>query len=316
MSETIVVLINGEVLANGHGSSIPDQKENSRKIAEGLKPILTGKMKVAVLYDNKPQVGFVLLRAEIASYSLHSIPLDICGADTQGATGYMLNLAFHNVLFAHGNKRNVVSVITHTLVDDRSQGDQPPIAIGPWYNRERAEQFRATRKWEIMEDPGRGYRRVVSSLAPIDIMEMDSIQQLVDSGEIVIAAGGGGIPVALSDKSELVGVEAVVATERVACMFAQRLNAKTLLIVVEKAKKYILAGLKIDKMTHFTLERLDNILEQEKIQSRTVRSHLHAASEFLHGVGEQVIVTTVDNLCNTLEKRTGLLIGSLDMSIK
>ena len=316
MCETIVILVSGEVLANGHDPSIENQRENARAVAEGLAPIFSSSMQVILLHGNKPQVGFVLLRSEVASHVLHSIPLDVCGADTQGATGYMLRLAMLNVMKKQGVERKITCVLTHTLVDAGSGDDQPPSAIGPFYDRTRAFQFREARQWEIIEEEGRGYRRVVPSLQPVDILEMESIRQLTASGDIVIAAGGGGIPVAVNDSGELAGVEAVVATEYTACLLAKQMDAKILLMIVEKARKYILSGLNIDPMTHLTLEQLDQLLEQGTYPSRSVRSKLQAASEFLHSTGQQVMITTLDKLPQTLQNKAGLWIGSFDPVIR
>jgi len=316
MCETIVILVSGEVLANGQGPSIENQRANARTVAESLAPIFMSKMKVILLHGNKPQVGFVLLRSEAASHVLHGVPLDVCGADTQGATGYMLRLAILNVMRKIGNVRNTVCIVTHTLVDAKTQVDQTLSAIGPWYDRTRAFQYRETRQWEIVEELGRGYRRVVPSLKPIKFLEMDCIKKIAASGDIVIAAGGGGVPVTEHDSGDLVGVEAVVATERAACLLAQQMNAKILFIIVQKSKNYILSGLNFNQISRLTVEQLDKILEKEMYPSRRVRSELQSASDFLHSCGEQVVITTVDKLTETLEKKAGLWIGSYDSIIR
>src|SRR5512144_1190320 len=124
MKDTIVVLVNGEVLADGQGSGIPQQKKNAEFLAEALAPILTSEYQVVVMHGNKPQVGFVLFRSELASHILHAIPLDVCGADTQGATGYMLAQAFTNELEHRQVQRNVLAMMTQTLVDKNQPGAQ------------------------------------------------------------------------------------------------------------------------------------------------------------------------------------------------
>lgn len=308
MNDTIVVLVNGEVLANGQGSAISDQRENARVFAEGLKPILVSGQKVAVLHGNKPQIGFVLFRAEVASHVLHGIPLDVCGADTQGATGYMLSQAMMNVLLAEQLQRNVINTITQTVVDTKPQEEPALTAIGPWYDRERAEQYRSARGWVMLEDPGRGYRRAVPSLPPVEILEMESIKLMLDTGSIVIAGGGGGVPVARKG-NQLQGLEAVVITEQVAGLFAKQLKARTMLMVVEKATKFIMARLSIDEKSRLTPAQLDEFLQKGKIESRTVRAQLTAASEFLHDGGELVVITTLDRLPYTLANNGGLWIG-------
>lgn len=317
MRDTVVVLVNGEVLTDGGGVTIPDQRGNANRLAIGLKPLLLSDLKIAILHGNKPQVGFVLLRSEIASHVLHTIPLDVCGADTQGATGYMLSQSMINLIREQGGDRNVISIVTQTLVQHNGLDETAKMkTIGPWYDRGKADTYRQTRGWTMLEEPGRGYRRAVPSLPPIEILEIQGIKQLVDSGSVVIAAGGGGIPVIRNAQGNLEGIEAVVQTEDVAYILAQQLEAKILLMVIEADNKFTLSRLTIEDLNHLTLSELDAFLKQESIGSSSVQAKLNAASQFLHHGGELVIVTTLRKLSQTLEKKSGLWIGSLNPSIE
>ena len=155
MKDAVVILVHGEVLAGEHAATIPEQRRNASTLAEGLLPVLRSNLRVALLHGNKPQVGFVLFRAELASHILHSIPLDVCGADTQGATGYMLSQALMNVLRNNRVQRNVMSVLTQTVVDSHDPlFHQPTKAIGPRFDRDKAEQHRQAHGWHIIEEPG------------------------------------------------------------------------------------------------------------------------------------------------------------------
>lgn len=313
MSETILVLINGEVLANGAGSKIIDQRQNAKILAEGLKPILVSDNKVVVMHGNKPQVGFVLFRSELASHILHTIPLDVCGADTQGATGYMLSQAIMNVLSREKSHRKVMCMITQALVDASKMNTETQMrAIGPWFDREKAELYRQTRGWLIAEEPGRGYRRAVPTLPPIEILEMEGMRCLVELGNVVIAGGGGGIPVARNTRGELEGLEVVVETEQVACMMGEKLGAKTLLMVVERDDKFLLSGLSAEASVHMSLEQLDEFITNRVpyINSRSVQGKLKAASQFLHQGGKQVVVTTLRKLPDAIANQNGLWFGS------
>ena len=315
MSETIVVLVNGEVLADGGGPSIAYQRENANHLASGLMSLLLSDLKVVILHGNKPQVGFVLLRSEIASHILHTIPLDVCGADTQGATGYMLSQAVMNLMSERGARRNVIAIVTQTMV--KNTPDQRDMkTIGPWYDRDKAETYRQARGWTLLEEPGRGYRRAVPSLPPVEILEIEGIRQLVETGSVVIAAGGGGIPIIRNSQGKLEGIEAVVQTEDVACIMSQQLQAKILLMVIEADDKFNMSRLSTENLNHLSLEELDNFIEQEPISSSSVRAKLTAASRFLHSGGEQVVVTTLRKLSQTLDKQNGLRIGSLDPSVE
>jgi carbamate kinase len=300
------------VLADGQGSTIADQRRNARVLADNLLPILESDSHVAVLHGNKPQVGFVLLRSELASHMLHTVPLDVCGADTQGATGYMLSQAFTNVLQQGNAHRRVMCVVTQTLIDNRNVPGVPQTrAIGPWFDRDKAEYYRHSRSWTIAEEPGYGYRRAVPSLPPVAIMEIEGIKQLVASGDIVIAGGGGGIPVVRNSQGGLDGIEAVVETEAVACLMARELGAEILLMVIEGDKKFLLSGLTTESANHLSLDELDKVLSREIFRSRSVYSKLAAASEFLHGGGSQVVITTLRRLPATFKKQNGLRIGAL-----
>jgi carbamate kinase len=316
MSGTVVVLVNGEVLANGQGSTIFDQRLNARKLAEGLLPLFESDTRVVILHGNKPQVGFVLFRSELASHALHSIPLDVCGADTQGATGFMLSQAFTNVLRRANLPRKVMCVVTQTRVEGSSKNKPQLMAIGPWFDREKAETYRQTRGWNMIEEPGRGYRRAVPSLTPVEILEFEGISQLVDMGVVVIAGGGGGVPVMENAGGDYEGIEAVTDTEQVAVLMAQGLKAKVLLSVIENDNKFILSGLSTEFKNRISLETLDEILARETFSSRTVDNKLKAASEFLHKGGEQVVITTLRNLPETLTTDNGLRIGSLNPTIE
>lgn len=308
MNDAIVVLVNGEVLAYGQSSTITQQSDNAIKLAEGLLPLFASDSRIVVLHGNKPQVGFVLFRSELASHVLHSIPLDVCGADTQGATGYMLSQAFTNVLRRSKLRRRVLCVMTRTRVDANTAQAPRLKAIGPWFDREKAEQYRQTRGWDMVEEAGRGYRRAVPSLPASEILEFDTIEQLMQSGTVVIAAGGGGVPVIENSAGEYEGIEAVLETEQVAVMLANGLKTKVLLCVIENDKKFALSGISTEGNNLITLEELDQLLGQEMICSSTVQKQLRAASEFLHTGGEQVVITTLRQLPDTLQNDGGLRI--------
>jgi carbamate kinase len=296
-------------LADSRESTIEDQKGCSGIFAEGLLPILTSDLNIAILHGNKPQVGYVLFRSELASHMLHPIPLDVCGADTQGATGYMLSQAVHNELRKNNNNRHVISVITQTVVSSDSEylkkNDKP---IGPWMDYDRAEQRRQLHGWQIIEESGYGFRRAVSSPPAIEILEIEGIKQLIDSGVIVINAGGGGIPVVVNDQGALEGVEAVVDTDQVACMLAHQLGAKVMLMVVQHDSGFLSSGIGTENYQTIPRAEIEEMLEGNQIQSGFVRRKLDSAKEFLQNGGEQVIITTLRKLSSTLINESGLWI--------
>ena len=311
MSDTIVILVDGEVLADSRESTITEQKSCAGIFAEALFPILSSKLRIAILHGNKPQVGYVLFRSELASHMLHPIPLDVCGADTQGATGYMLSQAVINELRRNNTKRNVMSVITQTIVNSDSEFfTKQDKAIGPWMDYERAEQRRQVYGWNIIEEPGYGFRRAVPSPPPIEIAEIDGIKQLTDSGTVVISAGGGGIPVIVNDQDQLEGVEAVVDTDQVASMLAHQLGAKVMLMVVQHDSGFLSSGIGTQNYKSISLRKLEGLLLGDKIQSGFVHRKLTSAAQFMNNDGEQVIITTLQKLSQSLNKKSGLWIES------
>lgn len=317
MKKAVAILVNGEVLADRHDSTIASQRSNARILARGLVPIFNSDLRVIILHGNKPQVGFVLQRSELASHALHPIPLDICGADTQGATGYMLAQAVRNVLNELDIKRDVMSIMTQTIVDDQDPlFNEPTKAIGPYYDRLMAEHYHQTRGWEMLLEPGKGYRRAVPSPSPLEIVEMDSIARLAENGTIVIAGGGGGIPVIRTADGQLQGVEAVVDTDQVAFMMASNIHASTLLMVIESDDKFALSRLSTERAHHLTATDLNNLLSSASFGSNMVRAKLQAAANFLDSGGEQVIITTLRKLPVALRDEGGLRIGATGRSFE
>lgn len=310
MSETIVILVNGEALENMDSPGIDTQKEYVQRFAEGLSPILSSNKNIFIIHGNKPQVGFVLYRGEIASHILHPSPLDICGADTQGATGYMLSLAILNELRKINVERETFSIVTETKVDINSNdGCFQKKAIGPWFDRQRAKILHQTKKWELVEDPGYGYRRVVPLYKPVEVLGIKAIKSLVDAGKIVIAAGGGGIPVCVNENGMLQGIESVIDTDAVASIIADELDAETLIMVVEGPQKFARSNISIYEKNSMKLAELEEMIANDEIPSSHVRNKIESAKSFLiNGSNRTVVITTIHYLEDTLNGKNGLTI--------
>jgi carbamate kinase len=228
----------------------------------------------------------------------------------------MLVQAVHNVLVENRLQRPVMSVVTQTVVDANDPlFHQPTKAIGPYFDRDKAEQHRQNRGWQMLLEPGRGYQRAVSAPMPLEIVEMEGIKQLVASGVIVVAGGGGGIPVVRTDTGCLQGVEAVVDTDRVSCLMASQLHAPVLLMIIDRDEKFALMGLSTEQHNHLSLPDLENLLRQETFTSQMVKGKLEAAANFLHGDGEQVVITTLRKVPAALRGKAGLHIGKTASAI-
>ena len=202
-----------------------------------------------------------------------------------------------------------MSVITQTVVSSDSEYFKKiDKLIGPWMDYERAEQRRQLYGWQIVEESGYGFRRAVPSPPPIEILEIEGIKQLIDSGTIVITAGGGGIPVVVNDQGVLEGVEAVVDTDQVACILADQLGAKVMLMVVEHDTGFLAAGIGTGNYQSISRNQLEEMLTSNNIQSGFVHRKLSSAIGCLQSGGDQVIITTLRKLPATLKKESGLWI--------
>ena len=213
MAKTIVVAIGGNsLITDEKHQSVPDQYHAIEQTSAHLGDLIQdGNVRLVITHGNGPQVGFILRRSEIAAASLHQVPLDSCVADTQGALGYHLQRALRNAFQRTGVRRRAVTVVTQVLVDRKDPAFQKPTKpIGAFLTREKAEEYRVTDGWDVAEDSGRGWRRVVSSPAPIEILEIEAIRTLLDAGFVVIAAGGGGIAVVEDQDGAISGATAVV----------------------------------------------------------------------------------------------------------
>ena len=230
MSETLIVALGGNALIeDSNHISIPAQYQAARRAVRSLGPLVAKGHNIAIVHGNGPQVGFILRRVELARGELHDVPLDSCVADSQGAIGYNIQMAMRNEIGTRG--RDTATVVTQVLIDKKDPAFLNPVKpIGNFMDEKKARERADSNGWVVKEDAGRGWRRVVSSPEPIEILELNVVRALVESGVITIAAGGGGIPVALNDDGKFEGVEAVIDKDKAASLLARSLNADRLII--------------------------------------------------------------------------------------
>ena len=232
MSRIAVIAFGGNALVvDPKRDSIPEQYETVVQTVPHLVDMVEQGWRLVVSHGNGPQVGYILRRSEIAEDEVDPVPVDFAVADTQGAIGYMFVRAIDNELARRGLSRPVVAVVTQSLVDAKDPAmSAPSKPIGSFLSESRARSMSSTRGWSIAEDAGRGWRRVVPSPRPQKILETDSIQTLLEAGAVVIAAGGGGIPVAVQADGRLAGVEGVVDKDLASGLLARELGADMLLV--------------------------------------------------------------------------------------
>ncbi|HEV58291.1 MAG TPA: carbamate kinase [Phycisphaerales bacterium] len=226
-----VVAIGGNsLIADKQHEDVPSQWQAVQETCKHIADMIERGWNLVITHGNGPQVGFILRRNELAAHELHITPLDLIGADTQGAIGYMIAQTLRNEFKERGIDRPIASVVTQVLVDKDDPAFQNPTkGIGSFTSEEKARMFE-DEGWRVVEDAGRGWRRVIASPIPLEIVELDAIQTLVDQGFIVIAVGGGGIPVIRDEDGNLVGTRAVIDKDRATSLLARELKVDLFLI--------------------------------------------------------------------------------------
>ena len=230
--KTVVIAIGGNsLIKDAKHQSVPDQYAAVVETVRHITELLERRYRVVITHGNGPQVGFILLRSEHSRGLLHQVPLDSIVADTQGALGYQLQQALENEFRRRGLKKSVATVITQTLVDRNDPAfAKPSKPIGEFYTRAQAEERVRIEKWTMAEDAGRGWRRVVASPKPVRIIEAEVVRHLVKDGYVVVAAGGGGIPVVADEAGLLSGVPAVIDKDLASAVLARQIGADLLVI--------------------------------------------------------------------------------------
>jgi carbamate kinase len=262
---------------------------------------------VVITHGNGPQVGFILRRSELSRHELHDVPLDSCGADTQGAIGYDIQQALFNEFRARGMARQAVTVVTQVLVDRNDPSfASPSKPIGSFMDEHTAAERRAREGWHVIEDAGRGWRRVVASPLPVEIIEREAIRSLIDQGFVVIAVGGGGIPVVEDERHELIGAAAVIDKDHASALLANRIGADLLLISTAVEKVALNYG-KPDQrwLDHLTLAEANRYLAEGHFAKGSMGPKVEAIVWYLEHGGGEALITNPENIEEALAGRTG-----------
>jgi carbamate kinase len=297
-SRTALVAIGGNSLIRaGEKGTIAEQLANTRRTAKAVVGLIQDGFSLVLTHGNGPQVGAALLRSERASDQVYGQSLDVCDANTQGEIGYLLQQSLHNELEAAGLNVPVVTLLSQTVVaDDDPAMQHPTKPIGPFYSRRDAEDRARQLGWRVVEDAARGYRRVVPSPEPIEIVEEPVIRMLLERGVLVVAAGGGGIPVVRTAEG-LRGVEAVIDKDRASALLASRLGVDCFIVSTDADRVY----LDYRKPTQRALGRV-TAAEMEahfaagQFPPGTMGPKIESALRFLNAGGREVIITSYEHL--------------------
>jgi carbamate kinase len=305
---TIVLAIGGNsLISDAQHMSVPDQYAAVVQTARQIVELLERRCRVVITHGNGPQVGFILRRSEHSRGILHEVPLDSIVADTQGALGYQIQQALGNEFRRSGLQHPVVSIVTQTLVDrDDPAFSHPSKPIGEFYTPEQAEERQRIEHWTMVEDAGRGWRRVVASPQPVRIIEAGVIRHLADSHNVVVAVGGGGIPVVATESGELHGVAAVIDKDLASAVLAHEIDAD-LLIISTGVEKVCLNFGKPDQreLDSMTVAEAKRHLAEGQFPAGSMRPKVEACVRFIEGGGREALITSVNALAHAFDGHAG-----------
>lgn len=308
MPKIVVVAVGGNSLIKDKDhQTVANQAEAAYETSLHLAGMIEAGYEVIITHGNGPQVGFILLRSELSRHVLHEVPLDSCGADTQGAIGYNFQQALANIFKDWGIDKIPVTVITQVAVDPEDPAFKNPTKpIGSFYSKDEALERKEKEGWDIMEDAGRGWRRVVASPIPIEIVEQDAIKALIEKGFVVICAGGGGIPVTRDSKGYLKGAAAVIDKDYASSLLAANIYADIFLISTAVDQVYLNFGkpqqLGLDQMT---LTEAKQYMEEGHFKPGSMLPKIKACISFLEKGGKLAIITCPEKIEEAIAGRAG-----------
>ncbi len=308
MPRAVVAIGGNSLITSPERKSVEDQYIAAGETDHHIANLVSDGWDVAISHGNGPQIGFILRRSELASSELHEVPLDVCGADTQGAIGYMLQQNLINDLRERNIDRSVATVVTQVEVDRNDPALATPTKpIGSFLSEDEANRRRDEDGWDVMEDAGRGWRRVVASPKPLRIVEIDVVKQLMDTGVIVITVGGGGIPVVADDRGDLHGVPAVIDKDLASALLAAEIEADVLVISTAVEKVALRWGQPdqefLDSMT--LAEAKAHLDEGGHFAEGSMAPKIRAVVQFLEAGGKEAIITTPENIGRAIAGETG-----------
>lgn len=310
MSRTALVAVGGNSLViSNEQADVPNQWDAVRLTVNHLADMIERGWELIVTHGNGPQVGNNLRRMELSAHELYTLPLDLIVAHTQGSIGYMLQQALANELRRRGIRKNVVTLVTQVLVDaDDPAFAHPSKPIGSFLTEEKAQMF-AQEGWQVVEDAGRGWRRVVASPRPLRIMEEPAIRDLISAGHVVIAVGGGGIPVIQNmagELRELKGVYAVIDKDRASSLLATRLNVDLFLIStgVEQVAIHFNTPQQ-QNLARMTMRQAQTFMAEGQFAKGSMLPKIESVLAFVQQTGHPALITNPENIGRALDGQTG-----------
>ena len=307
-SKLIVIAIGGNsLIEDSKHVSVKTQYEATVKTAKHIVKLLSDGHRVVVAHGNGPQVGYILRRAEYSKDILHTVPLDSCVADTQGAIGYQLQKAIYNEMHELKHEVDVATVVTQVVVDKKDPAfANPTKPIGSFLSEEEANERIEKDSWTVKEDAGRGYRRVVASPQPKEILELNVIRKLLNNDVVVIAVGGGGIPITIDECGKVTGCEAVIDKDLAACMLAKELKADCFIISTAVEKVCLNYGKENQEdLAQMSIEDIDKYIKEGHFAPGSMLPKIQAIRDFVSSTNNMGIITDPSHIYDALNSDAG-----------
>ena len=313
--KTAVIAFGGNaILPSGQRGLQQEQLKNSQKAARLLIHVVKKGYDLILVHGNGPQVGNLLIQMEEAINKIPPFSLEVCDAMTEGSMGYMLEMAVVNELRKNSLDKEVATLITQVVVDRNDPAfENPTKPIGPFYSKYRAQMLIKEKKWSMVEDAGRGYRKVVPSPKPIDVVNKWIIRDLVRSGKIVITAGGGGIPIIINGRGLFQGVEAVIDKDYASSLIAREVGADLFIILTGVPRVCLNFGTPEEiPLPVISISDAERYLEEGQFPPGSMGPKIKAAVEYIRSGGQEVLITSAAHLKASLIKRSGTIIREDD----
>lgn len=303
-----VVAIGGNAVNRpGESPTAENMIKAVRTTASYLADMVQMGYSLIVTHGNGPQVGNILIQQDLAKDTIPPFPMDLCGSMTQGYLGYMIAQELHNIFIERKIKKEVCTVVSQVVVNENDDGfKNPSKPVGPFYSAEYANKMHTEKGWTVKEDSGRGWRKVVPSPIPEDVIEKDAIKNLIEKDYIVIAVGGGGIPVVRQSNGMLKGVEAVIDKDRASALLAGIMNADEL-IILTAVEKVCLNYNKPDQkeLDTITLAQAQEYISQGHFAKGSMLPKIQACVDFVRNTGKPALITDMEKLKDALAGKTG-----------
>ncbi|MBB6062339.1 carbamate kinase [Thermosipho japonicus] len=308
MKKLAVVAIGGNAINRpGEKPTAENMFKNIKVTASYLADMIELGYRIIITHGNGPQVGNLLVQQDIAKDTIPPFPMDVLGAMTQGYLGYMISQELKNVLNERKIDKEIATVVTQIVVNKDDPGFKNPTKpVGPFYSEEEAKKIMKEKGWLFKEDAGRGWRRVVPSPIPLDIIEKRTIKDLVENDVIVVAGGGGGIPVIIDEKGEIKGVEAVIDKDRASALIAKELDADEFIILTAVEKVYLNFNKPDQKpLDTITVKEAEKYMNEGHFAKGSMLPKIEACISFVTSTNRPALITDMEKLKDALEGKTG-----------